>query len=156
MDTPTPSNDMSRMHEVAEGLPSKASKIRALHRAGYEKAEIARFLGTRYQHVYNVLKRSKMDESKTGESQPSVRTWVKIGSAGRVKIPIAYMETLGLAEGSDVQVVLEDRELRVVPRDVVVSRVQELVAKYVPEGVSLVDELIAERRREAAADERGE
>jgi hypothetical protein len=31
-----------------------------------------------------------------------------------------------------------------------------LIARHVPEGVSLVDELIAERRREAEREERGE
>ena len=156
MDTPTVENDMTRMREIVDGLPSKAAKIRALHRAGYERAEIARFMEVRYQHVYNVLKRSAMDMPGQTGRPSSPRKWVKIGAAGRVAVPAAHLEALGLTEGSDVQVVLEDQELRIVPRDVVIARVQDLVAKHVPEGVSLVDDLIAERRREVAAEESGD
>jgi len=40
---------------VTEGLTSKSDKIRALARAGFLRAEIARILGIRYQHVRSVL-----------------------------------------------------------------------------------------------------
>ena len=43
------------MTKVVDGLPTTSAKIRALHGKGYERAEIARFLGKRYQHVRNVL-----------------------------------------------------------------------------------------------------
>ena len=68
---------------------------------------------------------------------------------------MAYIEALGLREGDDVQLELAEDELRIVPKDVAIARVQDLVRRYVPDGVSLVDELIAERRREAAAEEEG-
>ena len=124
------------------GLSTKSAKIRALSAAGYSRAEIARFLDIRYQHVYNVLKRSKAVESGR-------RLWTKIGPGGRVVIPAAYRRALNLAEGSDVQLRLEGDEVHVIPRDVVVRRVQAIVRRHVPEGVSLSDELIAERRAEA-------
>ena len=44
-----------RMRRLTEGLASKSDKMRALAKAGYERADIARFLGTRYQFVRNVL-----------------------------------------------------------------------------------------------------
>lgn len=43
------------MSLVIEGLETTSSKIRALHAAGHDKADIARFLGIIYQHVRNVL-----------------------------------------------------------------------------------------------------
>ena len=45
-------------HKVVEGLSTKSAKIRALNEAGFERAEIAQFLGIRYQHVRNVLVQS--------------------------------------------------------------------------------------------------
>lgn len=41
--------------KIVEGLITKADKIRALNEAGFSRAEIARFLGIRYQHVYRTL-----------------------------------------------------------------------------------------------------
>ncbi len=41
--------------EVVAGLPTKAEKIRALARAGYDRTEIAVLLNVRYQNVRNVL-----------------------------------------------------------------------------------------------------
>ena len=43
-----------------------------------------------------------------------------------------------------------DGELRVRPMREVIRRVQERMKRYIPSGVSLADELIADRRREAA------
>lgn len=48
---------------------------------------------------------------------------------------------------------LDGEELRVVSDAVEVRRVRELIARKVPGNVSLVDDLIRARRRQAAADE---
>ena len=48
---------------------------------------------------------------------------------------------------------MEQREASREERARALRRAQEIVAKYVPEGRSLVDELIAERRAEAAREE---
>lgn len=135
-----------KMEGIAEGLPTKAAKIRALAAKGYSCSQIAHFLKIRYQHVYNTLKRS------TGERAPD-RQWGKVGPGGRIVIPVTYRRALGLSPGSDVQLVLKGDEVRIVPRDAVVRRAQELVRKHVPEGVSLVDDLLEERRREVAKEE---
>ncbi len=137
------------MDEVMAGLSTKAAKIRALDRAGYARAEIAKHLGIRFQHVYNVLKRSNSD-------QPRSRMWIKVGAAGRIVIPAPYRRAMGVGEGDYVQLRLEDHEVRMVSRASVIQRVQERVARYVEPGRSLVDELIAERRRETAFEDTGE
>jgi hypothetical protein len=41
--------------EITNGLTTKSDKIRALAQAGYDRTEIAKHLGIRYQHVRNVL-----------------------------------------------------------------------------------------------------
>ncbi len=51
---------------------------------------------------------------------------------------------------------LDGDGLRVVSDDTEVFEVREMLARYVPAGTSLVDELIEERRREAALDAGGD
>ena len=54
------------MQGIVEGLPSIAARIRALDAAGYARADIAKFLGKRYQHVRNVLVRGGRSPSLPG------------------------------------------------------------------------------------------
>ncbi len=79
-------------------------------------------------------------------------TKVKIASGGRIVLPAEYRRALGLREGEDAILVLEDQELRILSRREAIRRAQELVSQYIPEGRSLADELIAERRREAVSE----
>ena len=149
--------------EVVAGLTTKADKIRALFRAGYSRSEIAGFLGTRYQHVRNVLVQSGFMETQLSRPMPAedvgpedsmpvlVRT--AIGPGGRVVIPAAYRMALEVDEGDFIVMQMDGDELRVVNDEKEFERARKVLAKYVPEGVSLVDELIADRRREAAAEE---
>ena len=74
----------------------------------------------------------------------------KVDSNGRVALPAEYRRQLGLEAGDRVVVELDDCELRIVSQREAIRRVQELVAQYVSPDRSLVDELIAERRAEAA------
>ncbi|WP_447763393.1 GIY-YIG nuclease family protein [Sphingopyxis panaciterrae] len=54
---------MPLLQTIVEGLTTKADKIRALDRAGFARAEIARFLGIRYQHVRGTLIRHPASRS---------------------------------------------------------------------------------------------
>lgn len=70
---------------------------------------------------------------------------------GRVVIPAAYRRALGLHEGDEVTVQLEDGSVRISTRAEAIKRAQELVTRRTAgTGRSLVDELLAERRAEAA------
>ena len=80
----------------------------------------------------------------------SDRQFVALGAAGRLVIPVEFRRALGMKPGDKLMVRLEGNELRIYTRREGIKRAQELVRKYVPEGVSLADELIAERRAEAA------
>ena len=74
----------------------------------------------------------------------------KIGEGGRVVVPAKYRKALDLKPGDDVILFLEDGEVRITTLPRVIKRAQEIVRRYNPEGRSLVDELIWERRDEAA------
>ncbi len=151
------------MDEVADGLTTKADKIRALFRAGYSRSEIAGFLGIRYQHVRNVLVRSGFTETQLSQPMPAdaltsedslpVLVRMAIGPGGRVVIPAAYRKALEVDEGDYIVMQMDGEDLRVSNDAKELKRMQEVLSRYVPEGVSVVDELIAERRREAAAEE---
>ncbi|MBI3975819.1 MAG: AbrB/MazE/SpoVT family DNA-binding domain-containing protein [Armatimonadetes bacterium] len=104
-------------------------------------------------HWYAREARKYLRETRSGKAQvePSVPEFERttVGQAGRLVIPAAYREALGLKEGDEVTLWLGEDELHVIPSDRVLKRAQALVRRYVPAGHSLVDELIAERRQEA-------
>lgn len=74
---------------------------------------------------------------------------VKIVDGGKLVIPASMRRDLGFSVGDIVLVDIDDGELRVRSVSRAIQRAQEIVRKYVPEDVGLVDELITERRREA-------
>lgn len=76
--------------------------------------------------------------------------WTKVGEGGRVVLPASYRKAMGLCVGDDILLEREGDEVRLRSRDGAIREVQRITRQYVPEGVSLVDELIAERRAEAA------
>jgi AbrB family looped-hinge helix DNA binding protein len=75
---------------------------------------------------------------------------VTIGPSGRMVIPAEFRKSLGVGTGDQVVVDLKDGDLRIRSLDAVVERAQALVRQYVPDAVSLADELIEDRRAEAA------
>jgi AbrB family looped-hinge helix DNA binding protein len=77
----------------------------------------------------------------------SVRT--KVDRGGRVVIPAEYRKALGLCPGDTVILRLVDGEIQIFTPAQGIKRVQEWVRSFIPEGRSLSDELIAERRAEA-------
>jgi bifunctional DNA-binding transcriptional regulator/antitoxin component of YhaV-PrlF toxin-antitoxin module len=76
-------------------------------------------------------------------------TKVRLSEGGWIVIPAEYRRQLGLDVGDDVLLQLDGQELRLFSRRQGIRRAQELVRRAIPPGRSLVDELIAERRREA-------
>jgi len=144
-----------RMKQVAAGLPSVSARIRALRDAGFERTEIARFLGKRYQHVRNVLvqdeerkaKAARMDADKSASVQLRP-TKVRLGPDGRVVIPAPFREALNLKEGDILMALADDGEIHFLTGSAAIRRAQAIVKTFVPEGVSLVDELLEDRRRE--------
>jgi AbrB family looped-hinge helix DNA binding protein len=76
---------------------------------------------------------------------------------GRIVVPAPIRAALGLKKGDRVSVVMDaDGEVRLTTQAQVIKRLQALVKPYAIPGVSIVDELIADRRAEAAREDRGE
>src|SRR5579871_2437143 len=78
----------------------------------------------------------------------------KLGEGRRVAIPAEVCEQLGLRPGAPLAITIEDNGLHVVPYEQIIREVQAAFAPYKQAGVSMVDELIQERRLEAAREER--
>ena len=76
----------------------------------------------------------------------------KVGGGGRIVLPSAYRRALGIKPGDEVVLQLRNGEVRVYSRAEALRRAQDHVCSAVPRGVSLVKELIQERRKEAARD----
>jgi AbrB family looped-hinge helix DNA binding protein len=73
-----------------------------------------------------------------------------IREGGRLVIPSAYRKALGLKPGDEVHLSLEEGEIRIVSMCQTVARAQALVRRYIPKGRKLSEELIKDRREEAA------
>lgn len=65
-----------------------------------------------------------------------------------IVIPDEYLQALGLQVGDEIILHLKDGVLRIFTPQQAIEYEQELVRPYMPEGRSLSEELIAERRKE--------
>jgi len=68
---------------------------------------------------------------------------------GRVVIPVAYRKALGLKSGGRIIFHMEGDQVQVTTMKLNLERARRRIRKYVEPGVSLADELIAERREAA-------
>ena len=65
-------------------------------------------------------------------------------------IPASYRKALGIEPGDELIVILDQGELRIITPAQAVLRARELVRQFVPDGTSLVEELLDDRRKESA------
>lgn len=157
-----------RMVRTTTGLRTKADKIRALAAAGCSRQEIASFLEIRYQQVRNVLVR--LEPRAKGFAEPSASPaapWVAgeaddaptygsvvIDEQGRIALPPNVIAALGSEPGRSIPWRFEDGELKLMNQAAGVRFAQAMCADLVKEHPgSWADELIAERRAEAARDD---
>lgn len=78
----------------------------------------------------------------------------KVQDGGRLVVPVELRRELGLQTGTDVVLDIVNGALRIRTMDQVIKDAQAMMRQFVPEGVSLVDELIADRRLEALREDR--
>ncbi len=90
--------------------------------------------------------------ARSKDNAPQQAT-VRLGKDGGLLIPLAFRKALGVKIGNEVILYWKDGELRITTMKRRIERAQQHARQYVKPGVSLVDELIAERR-EAAKRER--
>lgn len=75
---------------------------------------------------------------------------VKLGPDGRIVLPAALRKSVGLFPGDTLVVESDGDSLLVRKLDALLRETQDYFRGFVPAGVSLADELIADRRAEAA------
>jgi AbrB family looped-hinge helix DNA binding protein len=73
----------------------------------------------------------------------------QIGQKGRIVIPAAMREALGMDVGDAVELRVKDNELRISTRRARIRRAQERLSKLVKPGTLVSEELSAERREAA-------
>jgi antitoxin component of MazEF toxin-antitoxin module len=160
--------------EITKDLHTKSEKIRVLGRKGVPTAEIARFLGIRYQHARNVLVDAgvhggmaeaapqpivpKQRGLETNVAPPSglpvsASTWVDLDAAGRLQIPAHLMAQLEVGPGSSLYVSVSEDGLELLSRRGAIKRAQRIAAKYKRPGVSEVDVFLEDKRKEAREDD---
>lgn len=77
-------------------------------------------------------------------------TRIRLGEGGRIVIPAAHRKALGVEPGDRMTISFVDGGLRITTWKQALARLQEEFRRAIPPGVSLSEELIADRRREAA------
>ncbi len=77
------------------------------------------------------------------------RNTLTVDPMGRVLIPAAVRKRLSLEPGTELCLREEKGKLVLQSRQQALREAQAIVRSFVPKGVSLVDELIAERREAA-------
>lgn len=77
---------------------------------------------------------------------------VKMVEGGKLVIPATFRREMGVKPGDTLIVELDQGELRVRSLPSAIQRVQAMMRNLNPEGRLLSDELIADRRAEAARD----
>lgn len=77
---------------------------------------------------------------------------VVVGQKGRIVLPAPLRQALGFDVGTELVARIEGETLVLETREAAWERLRSYFA-HIPQEVSLVDELIAERRREATREE---
>ena len=76
-----------------------------------------------------------------------------IDAAGRIIIPAAQRKALQLKAGDKINLWVEGGSLKLTPLRQGIRELQDYLAAIIPKGVSLADELIADRRAEANSEQ---
>jgi AbrB family looped-hinge helix DNA binding protein len=77
---------------------------------------------------------------------------IRVNENGRIVIPAQFRKALGIKAGDEVVLMIENNELRVTTQQRRIQKARERAQRYLKPGVSLAEELIADRRQ-AAKDE---
>ena len=171
-------DNAERMRSIAAPHATVADKIRALNEAGYARAEIARFLGKRYQHVRNVLEDdvqsgggyvvgradlSGVRERRAGFEEAAAEPYamdagvallrLSVCEDGALALPPMALDALGLKPGGVAIAELDGERLTVFSVRESVRRIQAMARELIPGDHSLSDALIADRREEVARED---
>jgi len=166
--------DRDRMQAIAGPHATISDKIRALAAAGAPRAEIARFLGKRYQHVRNVLEGDaqsgggyvlgKADLSGVREGaaafdredgasyidrRSATAFWLRVTEDGALLLPSEIAQALHAAPGQRVFAEIRDGRVALMSVEAASDEVDAMMSKYIKPGRLVSESLIADRIAEA-------
>jgi hypothetical protein len=166
------------MAEMVRPHSTISDRIRALDAAGVPRAEIAKFLGKRYQHVRNVLEGDKQrtsyalghadlsgvhEQGASFERPADDRDFIEprgdgayrlvVRPDGSILLPKEVLSAFGAEGGGVVMAKLEGDTFGLISAETAARRIQEIMRRYIRPGDNVVDEFLAERRAEAAREE---
>lgn len=148
-----------------------SDKIRRLAAAGYSRRQIADLIDRSYQQVRQVLVEDERRAKRRGEarsgisegpspafSPPASETGIyrlDIGPNGEIVLPEVVERALGLHRGGVAIAEFDGVIFSIMSSSAALKRAQDFVRSLnIPKGVSLADELIADRHREAEREDR--
>jgi antitoxin component of MazEF toxin-antitoxin module len=151
---------------TSRGVETKSEKIRALARKGVPTAEIARQLEIRYQHARNVLLasgqhkgRSEVESKASAERHRPLTVlvghcgWAELTAEGAVTIPAALIAKAGFNLGTEIFVRVNADGIELLTKEAADRRAKRIAERFRQPGRSEVDEFIADKRAEAAAED---
>lgn len=163
-----------RLAAIAARQTTVADKIRALAAEGVPRADIARFLGKRYQHVRNVLEDDAQGRPEGGgyvlgkadlsgvqegprpfdrdddaayiDRRSATAFWLEVKPDGTLPLSQEIVEILGAEPGRRIFAKIADGRLTLMSADAAMAEAQDIVCKYIPPEVDLAGGLIEDRR----------
>ena len=172
--------DPDRLGAIAAPHTTVADKIRALSAAGVARADIARFLGKRYQHVRNVLEGDAQSRPEGGgsdyvvgkadlsgvregsrafdrdddamyvEQRSPTAFWLEVKPDGSLPLSREITAVLGAEPGRRVFAKIADGRLTIMSGEAAMAEARALVRKYIPPEVDLVESFLADKYAEVA------
>lgn len=142
---PTPGTKTARVWELADefarvGQVKRADVIKAFVKEGGNPNTAS----TQFQYW-----KSEHDAAaRAGTDRSPMRVTLQVKEGGRVLLPAELRAALGVREGDLLRGELVDGQLTLMSRTAAIRKAQEIVRRFVPEGTSLVDQLLEDRRAE--------
>lgn len=144
--------------KATKDLPTKSAKIRALDALGVPRADIARFLDIRYQHVRNVLTQERptpvLHAAEAAAVYEDEDGKARVQVDGSVRLPAALAAQLGAAPGETLVAVPQDGGLWIATRKVSRALAQATARALIPAGTDWMSDLREDRRRQFEREER--
>jgi hypothetical protein len=165
------SRDPERMRAISAPHGTIADKIRALDAAGYPRADIARFLGKRYQHVRNVLEGDaqssggyvlgkadlsgvrdngrpfeREDDDAYIDRRSPTAFWIEVKPDGTLPLPPELVDVLNAKPGERVFAKIKDGRVTLKSGEAADEDIQAIMAKHIKPGRLVSEELIKDRR----------
>lgn len=142
--------DEKEMDRIVADCGSKAAKVRALNAAGVSTADIGRYLGIRYQHVYNVLLRAGVIEKGGSASSDEGAPFdagaeilvLKTDRNGAVVLPDELRARIGLVPGEPVYGRVGPDGITLIGREAALAHVARVAREKMPGEAALIEALL--------------